>query len=128
MALDQIEGELQVPTPASIKSVILQAMADEPSDWQNYYRGSKELVEFFKLYSFSDRVRYYWDRRPVSLALEQLLENVSSAGLSAAMASQFGINFPIGSTKVDPRTLIAERVRTTVKRYYQAGRWIDARA
>lgn len=124
MALDQIERDLEVPTPASIKSVILQAMADEPSDWQNYYQGSEELVEFLKLYSFSDRIRYYWDRLPVSLALQQLLENVSSAGVSAAMASQFGVQFPIPTEKVSPESIVSGRVRTTIERYYQAGRWL----
>ncbi len=124
MALDQIEAALNVPVPAAIKSAILQAMEEEPSDWQNYYQGTDEHVEFLKFYSFSDRIRYYWDRLPVTLALEQLLENVASVGVSAAMASQFGVKFPITSTMARPNELISQRVQTTINRYYRAGRWL----
>ncbi len=125
MALDQIETAVNVPVPASVRSTILQAMSDDPSDWQNYYQGSAELVEFLKLYSFSDRIRYYWNRPPVSQALDRLFENLASAGITSAMASQFGVSFPIASAAVHPRNLISERVQTTVERYYRAGRWIQ---
>lgn len=124
MALDQIEAALDIPSPAALKSVVLKAMSDEPSDWENYYQGSAKEVAFLKLYSFSDRIRYYWDRLPVSLAFDQLLENVAVASIPSAMASQYGVTFPIASSKVDPNDLITDRVRTTVERYYRAGRWI----
>lgn len=123
MALDQIEAALNLPHPASVKSAILQAMEEDPSDWQVYYRGPRDLVDHLKLYSFSDRIRYYWDRDIVSDALALLFKNLGSKGISATVASQFGINFPIPTAKVQPDDLIAERVQATVSRYYQACRW-----
>lgn len=125
MALDQIEAALNVPFPAAIKNTILRSMAEEPADWANYYQGSVEHVEFLKIYSFSDRIRYYWDRSPVSSAFEQLFANLTSVGVTAAMASQYGASFPVERAKVDPVELISPRIETTTARYYRACRWIE---
>ncbi|WP_170507297.1 class II D-tagatose-bisphosphate aldolase non-catalytic subunit [Ruegeria arenilitoris] len=125
MALDQIEAALNVPVPAAIKNTILRAMAEEPAEWANYYQGSDEHVEFLKIYSLSDRIRYYWDRPPVSSAFEHLVANLTSVGVTAAMASQYGATFPVEQAKVLPNELISPRIETTIARYYRAGRWIQ---
>ena len=124
MALDQIEEFLDLPNPAMMMDTILRAMTDGPSDWKNYYQGKPDEVRFLQLFSYSDRIRYYWDKLPVALALQALLDNLASAGLPAAFASQYGTQFPIKSEKVDPLLLISQRVQTTVERYYRASGWL----
>lgn len=125
MALDLIEAALNITAPAAVRSAVLHAMAQDPADWQNYYQGPDEHVAFLKIYSFSDRIRYYWDRPQVSAALEKLYANITAAGVPSAMASQFGVTFPLTQTTLHPRELISQRVATTVARYYQAGQWLQ---
>lgn len=125
MALDQIEGALHLPNPAALKASILRAMADAPEDWKNYYQGSDDHIAYLKLYSLSDRIRYYWDRPAVAAAFEQLMANFKSHPITAAMASQFGATFPVSAAHVGPDALISPRIETTLARYYRACRWVD---
>lgn len=124
VALDQIEALLGLPDPANAIACALQAMDEAPADWEKYYRGTTSEVSRQKLFSYSDRIRYYWDKPPVAAAVGKLLANLSEAGLPAAMASQYGIAFPIGSDTVDPAALIARRIETTIGRYYKACGWL----
>lgn len=125
MALDHIEADLGLPHPAMAIDAILKAMEADPSNWERYYQGHKDEVRYLKLFSYSDRIRYYWDKLPVALALQELIDNVSSAGLRAAAASQYGIQFPLSTDKIDPKALIAQRTETTIKRYYDAAGWLE---
>lgn len=124
IALDQIEAELSFSFPASIRTSILQVMAEEPAYWKNHYSGSDDHIEFLKIYSFSDRIRYYWDRPAVLAALEQLIVNLASVGVTSALASQYGMTFPVANARLHPNEIISQRVQTTVERYYRAGGWI----
>ena len=125
MALDQIEGALNLPNPAAIKAAVLKAMDDAPDDWENYYQGSEDQIEYLKLYSLSDRIRYYWDRPNVSAAFDQLIANLNVARITVPMASQYGVTFPVGREEVDPVELISQRIATTIARYYRACKWIS---
>lgn len=124
MALDQIEAALNLPNPAAIKAAVLKAMDDTPDDWKNYYSGSSDHIEYLKLYSLSDRIRYYWERPNVSAAFEQLTANLTAGRITAAMASQFGATFPVLEAHVAPEDLISPRIETTIARYYHACGWI----
>lgn len=124
MSLAHIEAFLDLPNPSHVMEVMQAAMEDDPSDWEKYYQGSPQEVKYLKLFSYSDRIRYYWDKEPVTLALKKLSENITSSGLRAAAASQYGIHFPIASATVDANSIITQRVNTTIERYYQAAGWI----
>ncbi len=124
VALDRIETLLRVDDPASILTAVMQAMEDDPSNWQGYYQGAPEDIEMLKIYSYSDRIRYYWDCPPVRLALRRLLENIRVVGIPAAIASQFGMRDPEAKTSFSPEEVIADRVDRTTERYYHATGWL----
>ncbi len=124
MALDQIESLVGVDETASVMTVVIRAMEDDPSDWKDYYRGATEDVEVLRLYSFSDRIRYYWDRPPVKVALDRLIANLRSAGIPSAIASQFGMRDAERKARYFPEEMIADRIRQTVERYYRATGWL----
>lgn len=124
MSLDHIEAFMQLPDPARAVDVVLAAMDKAPENWAGYYQGSVDDIRFLKLFSYSDRIRYYWDQPAVAVALRKLIENVTKAGVPAALATQYGSEFPITSDKVSARTLIVNRVNTTAERYYKAGGWL----
>jgi len=124
MALDQIEALLDLPDPARAMAAVVRAMQDAPSDWSNYYQGTPEAIRILQLFSYSDRIRYYWDKPTVSEAIRKLIANLTVAGLPAAIATQFGADFPIRVDSVDPRSLVTQRVTTTAERYYRACGWL----
>ena len=59
-ALVEIERELGVAPPESLKEVVLAAMQRDPRHWKAYYTDPRSRA-FDLQYSLSDRIRYYWN-------------------------------------------------------------------
>jgi len=36
-------------------------MKTQPDQWSGYYSGTNQEVELLKVFSYSDRIRYYWN-------------------------------------------------------------------
>lgn len=120
MVLDQMEKQYGIQDKANVIETVLAAMNDQPSDWANYYHGSVEEIEYLKLYSFSDRIRYYWDREDVKSAIEKLIKNLNIAGIRSAHATQLGAEFPLKDSLVSSEFITNDRIQTTLNRYYRA--------
>jgi D-tagatose-1,6-bisphosphate aldolase subunit GatZ/KbaZ len=92
-ALAMIEDELLTASQArdrsNLRSVLEEAMLENPVHWENYYSGDDEDQKFARKYSFSDRSRYYWPDTKVKASLKALLENLGSRPLPASLVSQF---------------------------------------
>lgn len=69
------------------KETLLEAMNTDDRYWKNYYRGSKDDVEYKKIYSYSDRCRYYLPDTKISNAIDRLLNNTSR--IPEALVSQY---------------------------------------
>lgn len=124
MALDHIEAVLGLSDPGNAIDAVLKAMDDAPGDWDGYYHGSEPDLRLLKLFSYSDRIRYYWDHPDVARAVAKLIDNVTRAGIPAPLATQYGIDFPIAADTISAREIITTRVTTTARRYYRAGGWL----
>lgn len=89
MALEQIEQALTPEENRSyFRSVLKHALDGNDKYWRAYYLGTAEQVDFKKLYSFSDRCRYYLPEPKVDAALNRLLENLSDP-IAPAFISQY---------------------------------------
>ncbi len=76
------------PTRRSgIKAAILKEMDADDKYWKKYYQGTEEEVAFKKLYSYSDRCRYYLPASSVTSAIDRLLENTGN--VPVALISQY---------------------------------------
>ena len=77
--------------PLSVfKDTLLADMADNPRYWKKYYQGTLEEITFKKLYSYSDRCRYYLPDIIVQKAIDTLFYNLDS--IPEVLLSQY---FPI---------------------------------
>ena len=45
--------------------------------WKKYYQGTPEEIEYKKLYSYSDRCRYYLPAPGITAAIDKLLANTA---------------------------------------------------
>ena len=61
-----------------LKETILSVMNADDRYWKKYYQGTNEEVEYKKLYSYSDRCRYYLPDEKIGAAIDTLLTNTSS--------------------------------------------------
>ncbi len=51
-------------------------MLARPGYWERYYGGDEETRRLARVYSFSDRLRYYWPDPEVDGAVRRLLANL----------------------------------------------------
>ncbi len=94
------------------KEVLLKEMNASDIYWKKYYTGTLEEIEYKKLYSYSDRCRYYFPADPIREASDRLLSNL--AAIPVALISQY---FPCQYAKVvagelpgDGESVILDRI------------------
>ena len=63
---------------SNITFELLRAMKNKNKYWKNYYRGEKNKIEFLKLNSYLDRMRYYWDNKYVKKSMVKLFKNINT--------------------------------------------------
>jgi len=71
-SLSLIEDELNPATPSALRQVCRQQMLDKPGYWQGFYA----KADWQLLYSYSDRIRYYWPEPAIQQAVQQLFANL----------------------------------------------------
>jgi D-tagatose-1,6-bisphosphate aldolase subunit GatZ/KbaZ len=89
-ALAAIECELFPKSQiSSLPGVIEEEMLKDPSHWQHHYHGNLEEQHILRRYSYSDRIRYYWNVPEVESATKALIENLSKIEIPETMLSQY---------------------------------------
>lgn len=86
-ALSFIEDELLAPEQSSqLRQRCKALMQQQPAYWQKFYTEAQQQWQL--LYSFSDRIRYYWPEAELQQATETLFSNLSMP-LPLPLVSQF---------------------------------------
>ncbi len=127
-ALAQIEkilfqGKLK-SEQSSILEVVDRVMVEYPQYWKNYYLGNADEQAVARMFSFSDRIRYYWPDERVEVALYKLIENLSRKDIPLVLISQFmpeqHEHIRGGVLKPDPEALIYAHIKTILYLYHTA--------
>ena len=127
-----LEAVEEILTPAAyrsnLKKMLLEEMNKTRHHWEKHYSGSIEEVEYQKLYSYSDRCRYYLPEKKVRGSMELLIKNIST--VPPALLSQF---FPAqyrrymaGKLDNDPLSLLCDRIWDICANYAAACGWVAA--
>lgn len=124
-ALEDIERQL---IPASRRSRLFAkveaAMLNRPNYWQGHYHGDSRKQKLLRLYSYSDRIRYYWHETVVQNAVDNLMENLESVDVPPVMLSRYLPNeyaaVRAGSIALRPKELVLHHVRGVIRHYAAA--------
>ena len=54
-----------------------------------YYHGDERQLAFARVYSFSDRIRYYWPDAEINTAIDTLMDNLSVKPIPLPLLSQY---------------------------------------
>lgn len=125
MALADIESKLKLVNASNLTQIIAQRMHDYPDYWHDYYSGSAQEIETLKIYSYSDRIRYYWTDPAIADALQQMLENLADVALPETLVSQGFMGYEFGDIPNNAHTLIEAHITRCIHRYYQAGNSVE---
>lgn len=73
---------------SQVREALDAAMLRDPTYWRSYYHGSADEIRLARLYSYSDRCRYYWGDAAVEHELGQLRANVDASPPPPTLVSQ----------------------------------------
>ena len=126
-SLAALEREL---LPEAARSNLMETMEAvmlaHPADWQKYYHGSAEQRKLLRIYSYSDRIRYYWPDPRIGAALKTLIANLADQPppdilLSRYLPSQYR-RLRAGELSRDPEALILDKIKDALRPYAAASK------
>lgn len=119
-ALIEME-EILCQTPSHTRETLERVMLEHPEHWQKHYGGDAQAQKFARSFSFSDRIRYYWNMPEVQQAVERLMTNLGEKPLPLTLLSQY---MPAQFEKVrngalsnHPHNLLLDRVMDVLDDY-----------
>ncbi|MCV9967661.1 D-tagatose-bisphosphate aldolase, class II, non-catalytic subunit [Pararhizobium sp. BT-229] len=121
-ALDLIASEIVVGYgDRPLMRTLEAAMLAGPSDWQGHYHGDETALRVQRHYSYSDRVRYYWNRPEVDAAVRRLNEALRDVAIPETLMHQY---LPLIPAEVrlarDPEAILIAAVDMVLSIYDQA--------
>jgi D-tagatose-1,6-bisphosphate aldolase subunit GatZ/KbaZ len=124
-ALAAIELELVgAENGSQLMQVVDQTMLAEPASWKPYYGGDAQEQKRLRVYSYSDRMRYYWNHPTVEAAVAALIKNLGRTNIPETMLSAY---LPRQYQRVrestlrnDAQALIVDKVRDVLRVYAAA--------
>jgi len=117
-ALDVMASELQ-PGRVGVRAALEQAMAGRPDWWRGYHAADDRVG---RLFSLSDRVRYYWPEPAVAQAVDALFAEAPSLPpnlVSQYLPAQYAA-WRAGGLALTPTALALHRVDAVLARYEAA--------
>ncbi len=127
-ALGAIERELLAQRRgvrlSQVREALQAAMLRNPVYWRSYYHGSEDEIQLARIYSYSDRCRYYWGDAKVQQELAQLRANLDACPVPPTLLSQ---HLPSqyeairsGRMSTHAEDMIQEHIRTVLRVYAAA--------
>ncbi|MGL4857538.1 D-tagatose-bisphosphate aldolase, class II, non-catalytic subunit, partial [Plesiomonas sp.] len=111
-----IEEELVVKSQTSnLRERLENCMRENPNHWEKYYHGNRQQQRFSRIYSFSDRIRYYWPDDAVNEAQNKLFDNLSGVDIPLPLLSQYlpeqFKRVREGAITANPQELIIDKIQ-----------------
>lgn len=119
-ALAAIETELRPADPSRIVEKLERVMGMHPEYWDEYYKAQGDALKLLQRYSYSDRIRYYWNFPEVQSALAALMANLDGVSIPDGLALQYFGAVPYGEIDARPASLVERHIRGSVERYMSA--------
>lgn len=127
-ALGAIERELLAQRRgvrlSQVREALQAAMLRNPVYWRSYYHGSEDKIQLARIYSYSDRCRYYWGDPEVQQELLRLRANLDACPAPPTLFSQY---LPsqyqatrTGRLPMRAEDMVQEHIRTVLRVYAAA--------
>jgi D-tagatose-1,6-bisphosphate aldolase subunit GatZ/KbaZ len=127
-ALSAIERELfahrRGTRISQVREALESAMLRNPAYWRSYYHGTEDEIRLARVYSYSDRCRYYWGDATVQQELSQLHANIDASPPPPTLVSQY-LPLQYEAVRREPRQtraewMIQEHIRSVLRVYAAA--------
>ena len=117
IASDMIPAYGQRP----LKTAMEALMIAHPADWQRHYPGTAHAQAVLRHYSYSDRIRYYWNRLEAVEAVAHLMQALKGQTLPVTLLRQ---HLPaltrFADAPLDPEAVLIAAVDAVLNTYHLA--------
>lgn len=126
-ALDMIEQENpDITKKSNLRKQVENEMVKNPKNWAPYYKGTPEELAFKRVYSLSDRIRYYWATSELTEAVNKALPSFDKA-LNYSLVSQYlpwvlEYNEHHNKTTFSTREILIWSVYRIIQKYFNASK------
>jgi D-tagatose-1,6-bisphosphate aldolase subunit GatZ/KbaZ len=111
---------------SQVREALDAAMLRNPTYWRSYYQGGEDQVRIARMFSYSDRCRYYWGDAGVQQELARLHDNLHASPTPLTLVSQY---LPLqyeairsNGLQVSVEDMIQEHIRRVLRVYADACR------
>lgn len=123
--LDRIAGEINPSyvsgrVPAEMERIMIEA----PEYWQDYYGGSEQEKYLQRHFSYSDRIRYYWNNNDAKVVVAKLMEALNGKEIPDTLMHQY---LPLllqdkarEPSERSPEQILKAAVKLVLSDYYKA--------
>jgi len=117
--LDLIATDLLADYPSRhVLSTMEQLMLENPVYWQGHYHGSGDERHVQRHYSYSDRIRYYWNQPQAEAAVARLMAALQGKTIPAPLLRQHLPGFVDWAARpLDPQALLVAAIENTLEDY-----------
>ncbi|MGL5253605.1 MAG: class II D-tagatose-bisphosphate aldolase non-catalytic subunit [Brevinema sp.] len=123
LALDMIDKERN-PNHKSLRALIEKEMVTHPNYWKDYYQDTEAELGYKRIFSLSDRIRYYWASPILTEAVATAISQWDS-NLNYAMISQYlpwVLDVTDQRSNFSAQDILILSVERIINKYYQATR------
>lgn len=118
--LDLMACELsQDYAASSLREKLEKIMLDKRHHWQSYYHGSDSELRLQRHYSYSDRIRYYWNEPKAQAAVGSLIDMLNQTDIPETVLRQYLPGLPL-KAEFEPHAFLIAAVDRVLERYDRA--------
>lgn len=124
-ALAHIEQQLIPGNQCSnLIDICLQQMDKHPDYWQRFYLAKGQNLKYLQLFSYSDRIRYYWPQPELQQAVQTLFSNLAKTSIPQPVLHQYlpqhAAPEQTHANSVLAEDLVIQHIQRVLTRYAQA--------
>ena len=109
---------------SQVREALEAAMLRNPAYWRSYYHGSEDEIRLARVYSYSDRCRYYWGDAEVQEELAKLRAKFDASPPPLTLLSQYLPReyeaIRSGRLRAQAEEMIQEHIRNVLRVYAAA--------
>lgn len=104
-----------------LKAAMEALMLSDPGDWQRHYPGTAAEQRVLRHFSYSDRIRYYWNRPEAQRAVSRLTQALAGQRLPVTLLRQHLPTLTrFADAPLDPQDLLIAAVDAALAPYHLA--------
>ncbi len=123
-ALECIEREIISQDRSELRATLEAVMQAQPEYWIHHYHGGEDEQRLSRIYSYSDRIRYYWPHERVQDSYRKLIRNLDNAVIPEPLLNQYlpeqYARVRNGELELKPKNIIIDKITDVIKAYSAA--------